>query len=114
MDGRAFGPGDEEESNSKVKKNITKSETPNLDQFGKDLTDIAMKGGLDPVVGRESEIYNLIQIINKRRKNGPVLVGEPGIGKCFHIDTQVVMRNDLTGEVMEISVNDFLNSIPKT
>jgi len=82
MDRRAFGPEDEDESGiDKIKKNNTKSETPNLDHFGKDLTDLAKKGGLDPVVGRESEIDKMVQILNKRKKNNPVLVGEAGVGK---------------------------------
>ncbi len=82
MDRRAFGPEDEDESNiDKIKKNNTKSETPNLDHFGKDLTELAIKGGLDPVVGRESEIDKMVQILNKRKKNNPVLVGEAGVGK---------------------------------
>jgi ATP-dependent Clp protease ATP-binding subunit ClpC len=81
MDRRAFGPEDEEESNiDKVKKN-NKSETPILDHYGKDLTELAKKGGLDPVVGRNVEVDKMIQILNKRKKNNPVLVGEAGVGK---------------------------------
>jgi len=86
MDRRAFGPEDEDESSiDKVKKN-SKSETPILDHYGKDLTEIAKKGGLDPVVGRDSEIDKLIQILNKRRKNNPVLVGESGVGKTAVVE----------------------------
>ncbi len=81
MDRRAFGPEDEDDSNiSNIKKN-TKSKTPILDHFGKDLTEIAANGGLDPVVGRDIEIDKLVQILNKRKKNNPVLVGEAGVGK---------------------------------
>jgi len=81
MDRRAFGPEDEENSNAdKIKKN-NKSTTPILDHYGKDLTELAKKGGLDPVIGRESEIDQLVQILNKRKKNNPVLVGEAGVGK---------------------------------
>lgn len=77
----AFGPEDEEDSNiDKIKKN-NKSKTPILDHYGKDLTELAMKGGLDPVVGRDIEIDKLVQILNKRKKNNPVLVGEAGVGK---------------------------------
>ena len=86
MDRRAFGPEDEDESNiDKVKKN-NKSETPILDHYGKDLTDIARKGGLDPVVGRDVEIDKLVQILNKRKKNNPVLVGEAGVGKTAIVE----------------------------
>ena len=81
MDRRAFGPEEEDDSNAdKIKKN-NKSTTPILDHYGKDLTELAIKGGLDPVVGRDIEIDKLIQILNKRKKNNPVLVGEAGVGK---------------------------------
>jgi len=86
MDRRAFGPEDEEESNiDKIKKSGS-SDTPVLDHFGKDLTDLAKKGKLDPVVGREIEIDKAIQILNKRKKNNPVLVGEPGVGKTAIVE----------------------------
>lgn len=113
MDRRAFGPEDEDErnDNDKAKKN-NKSETPALDNYGKDLTELAKKGALDPVVGRDVEIDKMVQILNKRKKNNPVLVGEAGVGKCICSDTQVVMRNDITGEVIKISVEEFLNTIP--
>lgn len=82
MDRRAFGPEDEEDSNiNNIKNSNKKSKTPLLDHYGKDLTELAAKGGLDPVVGRESEIDKLVQILNKRKKNNPVLVGEAGVGK---------------------------------
>ena len=55
--------------------------TPNLDKFGKDLTKLAKEGKLDPVIGREKEIQRVIQILLRRRKNNPVLIGEPGVGK---------------------------------
>ncbi|MBQ3055736.1 MAG: ATP-dependent Clp protease ATP-binding subunit [Oscillospiraceae bacterium] len=56
-------------------------ETKTLNQFGRDLTDLAREGKLDPVVGRESEIMRMFQILSRRTKNNPVLVGEPGVGK---------------------------------
>lgn len=111
MDKRAFGPEDEENSSSDKTKKDNKSKTPILDQYGKDLTDLALKGKLDPVIGRDSEIDKMVQILNKRKKNNPVLVGEAGVGKCFCSDTQVVVRNDLTGEIIKISVNEFLKTI---
>ena len=52
-----------------------------LERFGTDLTEMARKGGLDPVVGREAEIERLAQILGRRKKNNPVLIGEPGVGK---------------------------------
>jgi ATP-dependent Clp protease ATP-binding subunit ClpC len=81
MDRRAFGPEDEEDSNNNKIKSNKKSKTPLLDHYGKDLTELAAKEGLDPVVGREKEIDKLVQILNKRKKNNPVLVGEAGVGK---------------------------------
>jgi ATP-dependent Clp protease ATP-binding subunit ClpC len=58
-----------------------KSETPALDQFGRDLTQLATDGKLDPVIGREEEIERIIQVLCRRKKNNPVLIGEPGVGK---------------------------------
>ncbi len=55
--------------------------TPTLDQFGRDLTELAREGKLDPVIGREKEIQRVIQILSRRTKNNPVLIGEPGVGK---------------------------------
>ncbi len=58
-----------------------KSDTPNLDQFGRDLTQMARESKLDPIIGRESEIERVIQVLSRRKKNNPVLIGEPGVGK---------------------------------
>ena len=63
------------------KKTKTKSKTPVLDNFGRDLTDYAVKGKLDPIVGREKEIERVSQILSRRKKNNPLLIGEPGVGK---------------------------------
>ncbi|HYW24366.1 MAG TPA: ATP-dependent Clp protease ATP-binding subunit, partial [Terriglobales bacterium] len=57
------------------------SKTPLLDQFGRDLTDMARKNLLDPVIGREMEIERVVQILSRRTKNNPALIGEPGVGK---------------------------------
>ncbi|MBP6965501.1 MAG: ATP-dependent Clp protease ATP-binding subunit [Armatimonadetes bacterium] len=59
----------------------TRSRTPTLDEFGRDLTDMARQDKLDPVVGRHTEIERVIQILSRRTKNNPVLIGEPGVGK---------------------------------
>ncbi len=58
-----------------------KSETPNLDQFGRDLAQMARENKLDPIIGRESEIERVIQVLSRRKKNNPILIGEPGVGK---------------------------------
>src|SRR5260370_41142435 len=57
------------------------SKTPRLDQFGRDLTELARRKQLDPVIGRETEIQRVIQILSRRTKNNPALIGEPGVGK---------------------------------
>ena len=62
-------------------KGTKKSKTPVLDNFGRDLTSMAEDGKLDPVVGRESEIQRVSQILSRRKKNNPLLIGEPGVGK---------------------------------
>lgn len=59
----------------------TKSKTPVLDNFGRDLTRAAEEGKLDPIVGREKEIERVSQILSRRKKNNPILIGEPGVGK---------------------------------
>ncbi len=62
-------------------KTAKKTKTPVLDNFGRDLTDLAEKGKLDPVVGRQKEIERVSQILSRRKKNNPMLIGEPGVGK---------------------------------
>lgn len=59
----------------------TKSKTPVLDNFGRDLTLMALQGKLDPVVGREKEVERVSQILSRRKKNSPLIIGEPGVGK---------------------------------
>jgi len=58
-----------------------KVETPALNQFGRDLTALARESKLDPIIGRESEIERVIQVLSRRKKNNPILIGEPGVGK---------------------------------
>ena len=73
--GNPFGSG------SSKKRSDTKSSTPVLDNFGRDLTKLAEDDKLDPVVGREKEIERVSQILSRRKKNNPLLIGEPGVGK---------------------------------
>ena len=73
---KIIGEGDKE-----GKKVGEKSETPELDKYSHDLTDLAKQGKIDPVVGRSDEITRVIEILARRRKNNPVLIGEPGVGK---------------------------------
>jgi ATP-dependent Clp protease ATP-binding subunit ClpC len=63
------------------KQSETKSKTPVLDNFGRDITNAAEEGRLDPIVGREREMERIAQILSRRKKNNPVLIGEPGVGK---------------------------------
>ena len=64
----------------------TKSKTPTLDEFGRDLTAMAREGKLDPVIGRVDEIERMIQILARRTKNNPVLIGDPGVGKTAIVE----------------------------
>lgn len=94
--GFGFSQDEEDEENEpRNKPNDTKissnqaapnNDTPVLDNFGFDLTAAARKGKLDPVVGREKEIEHLAQILNRRKKNNPVLIGEPGVGKSAIVE----------------------------
>jgi len=70
-----------EEKAKETKKVKSNSKTPVLDNFGRDLTKAAENGKLDPIVGREKEIERVSQILSRRKKNNPVLIGEPGVGK---------------------------------
>ncbi|HTM66108.1 MAG TPA: ATP-dependent Clp protease ATP-binding subunit [Flavipsychrobacter sp.] len=64
----------------------TKSKTPVLDNFGRDITKLAEMGNLDPIVGREEEIERVSQILSRRKKNNPILIGEPGVGKTAIVE----------------------------
>ena len=68
-------------SSSTDDKKSKKSSTPVLDNFGRDLTKVAIDGNMDPVIGREKEIERVSQILSRRKKNNPLLIGEPGVGK---------------------------------
>ena len=72
---------DEKSSYSSGKKGDAKSKTPVLDTYSRDLTKMAEEGKLDPIVGREKEIERVSQILARRKKNNPILLGEPGVGK---------------------------------
>ncbi|MFN7965683.1 MAG: ATP-dependent Clp protease ATP-binding subunit [Acidobacteriota bacterium] len=63
-----------------------KKETPFLDEFSRDMTKIAREGGFDPLIGRETELERVVQVLSRRRKNNPVLLGEPGVGKTAIIE----------------------------
>ncbi len=78
---KAFGGGGGTFQQRSDAKSGEKSKTPILDNFGRDLTKMAEIGKLDPIVGREKEIERVAQILSRRKKNNPILIGEPGVGK---------------------------------
>jgi ATP-dependent Clp protease ATP-binding subunit ClpC len=73
------------------------ADTPTLDQFGRDLTELARKGELDPVIGRQQEIERVLQVLSRRKKNNPVLIGEPGVGKTAIVEglSQKIVANEV-------------------
>ena len=77
---------DEERMQQKPRPKQSDSKTPALDKFGKDLTRQAEEGSLDPVIGRESEIERVVEILSRRKKNNPILIGEPGVGKSAIVE----------------------------
>ena len=92
---------DEIRGSKKVMVKDAESKTSVLDEYTTDLTELARKEQVDPVIGREEEIEAVIQIISRRKKNNPILVGEPGVGKT-------VIAEGLADKIAKAEVPDFL------
>jgi len=79
-------PFEEEDASRYQRKGNSKSRTPVLDNFGRDITKLAEEDKLDPIIGRETEIERVSQILSRRKKNNPILIGEPGVGKTAIVE----------------------------
>lgn len=93
---------EEDRFGGSAKKAEVKSKTPVLDTYSRDLTKMAEEGKLDPIVGREKEIERVSQILSRRKKNNPILIGDPG---CVDGETIITVRkisDDTTHENVEI------------
>jgi ATP-dependent Clp protease ATP-binding subunit ClpC len=114
FDPRSAFEDDDQDSDDKpgsYKSRIGKSKTPALDTYSRDLTEMASRGELDPIIGRDHEIERVSQILCRRKKNNPVLIGEPGVGKsaiaegiALKIVQRKVSRNLLNKRIVSLDI----------
>lgn len=106
---------EEEENFTENFKNQINSKTPALDSFGRDLNEAAAKGEIDPVIGRDREIERVTQILSRRKKNNPVLIGDPGVGKsaiaeglALRIIQRKVSKNLLNKRIVSLDIGSLV------
>lgn len=112
---RSMPEDDDEDFGSDFKGSSSNSKTPALDNFTRDLTEMAIKGELDPIVGRDEEIERVSQILARRKKNNPVLIGEPGVGKsaiaeglALRIIQRKVSKNLLNKKILTLDMGSVV------
>ena len=98
--------------NEKGRKRNSKTATPFLDEYGEDLTKMAAEGKLDPIIGREKEIYRICQILARRKKNNPIILGDPGVGKTAIVEA--IAQRIVNKKVARVLLNKRIVSINMT
>ena len=116
VNAQRYSEGDDDEDLSPdFKHSSTGSSTPALDAFSRNLTDLALKDELDPIIGRDEEIERVSQVLSRRKKNNPVLIGEPGVGKsaiaeglALRIIQRRVSKNLLNKRVISLDIGSMV------
>lgn len=97
------------------RKNKGGKSTPMIDQFGEDLTKMAMEGKLDPIIGREKEIHRICQVLSRRKKNNPIILGDPGVGKTALVEAiaqrivdKKVARTLFNKRIVSLNINTIV------
>lgn len=98
--------------NEKGRKKKMKTSTPFLDEYGEDLTRLAEEGKLDPIIGRDKEIYRICQILARRKKNNPIILGDPGVGKTAIVEA--IAQRIVSKKVARVLLNKRIVSINMT